>query len=145
MTGCWTSRKASKSSELRVESVESVEKVDSVVVEHSDTLREVTTITVQLNDTGDTLKISTVTDRERIRSMSDVRSKKEDVYVRTDTVYIEKEADKTVAVVGPNTEIDEQGNMTKKVNRVAQTLKWLFLTLVAVIAIIILIRIKLRR
>lgn len=145
MTGCWTSRKASKSSELRVESVESVEKVDSVVVEHSDTLREVTTITVQLNDTGDTLKISTVTDRERIHSMSDVRSKKEDVYVRTDTVYIEKEADKTVAVVGSNTEIDEQGNVTKKVNRVAQTLKWLFLTLVAVIAIIILIRIKLRR
>ena len=130
---------------MRVESVESVEKVDSVVVEHSDTLREVTTITVQLNDTGDTLKISTVTDRERIRSMSDVRSKKEDVYVRTDTVYIEKEAEKTVAVAGPNTEIDEQGNVTKRVNRVAQTLKWLFLTLVAVIAIIILIRIKLRR
>ena len=145
MTGCWTSRKASKSSELRVESVESVEKVDSVVVEHSDTLREVTTITVQLNDTGDTLKISTVTDRERIRSMSDVRSKKEDVYVRTDTVYIEKEADKTVAVAGPNVEIDKDGNVTKRVNRVAQTLKWLFLTLVAVIAIIILIRIKLRR
>ena len=145
MTGCWTSRKASKSSELRVESVESVEKVDSVVVEHSDTLREVTTITVQLNDTGDTLKISTVTDRERIRSMSDVRSKKEDVYVRTDTVYIEKEAEKTVAVVGPNVEIDKDGNVTKRVNRVAQTLKWLFLTLVAVIAIIILIRIKLRR
>ena len=145
MTGCWTSRKASKSSELRVESVESVEKVDSVVVEHSDTLREVTTIAVQLNDTGDTLKISTVTDRERIRSMSDVRSKKEDVYVRTDTVNIEKEADKTVAVVGPGTEIDKDGNVTKRVNRVAQTLKWLFLTLVAVIAIIILIRIKLRR
>jgi hypothetical protein len=131
--------------ELRVECVESVEKVDSVVVEHSDTLREVTTITVQLNDTGDTLKISTVTDRERIRSMSDVRSKKEDVYVRTDTVYIEKEAEKTVAVVGPNVEIDKDGNVTKRVNRVAQTLKWLFLTLVAVIAIIILIRIKLRR
>ncbi len=114
-------------------------------MEHSDTLREVTTITVQLNDTGDTLKISTVTDRERIRSMSDVRSKKEDVYVRTDTVYIEKEAEKTVAVVGPNVEIDKDGNVTKRVNRVAQILKWLFLTLVAVIAIIILIRIKLRR
>ena len=116
-----------------------------MIVESSDTVREVTTITVQLNDTGDTLKISTVTDRERIRSMSDVRSKKEDVYVRTDTVYIEKEADKTVAVVGPNVEIDKDGNVTKRVNRVAQTLKWLFLTLVAVIAIIILIRIKLRR
>ena len=50
-----------------------------------------------------------------------------------------------MAVVGPNVEIDKDGNVTKKVNRVAQTLKWLFLTLVAVIAIIILIRIKLRR
>ena len=40
--------------------------------------------------------MTTVTDRERVRSMSDVRSKREDVYVRTDTVYIEKEADKTL-------------------------------------------------
>ena len=110
-----------------------------------DTIKEVTTITIRESETGDTLRMTTVTDRERVRSMSDVRSKKEDVYVRTDTVYIEKEADKTVAVAGPGTEIDEQGNVTKKVNRVAQTLKWLFLTLVAVIAIIILIRIKLRR
>ena len=45
----------------------------------------------------------------------------------------------------PGTEIDKDGNVTKKVNRFAQSLKWLFLTLVAVIAIIILIRIKLRR
>ena len=110
-----------------------------------DTIKEVTTITIRESETGDTLRMTTVTDRERVRSMSDVRSKKEDVYVRTDTVYIEKEADKTVAAAGPGTEIDEQGNVTKKVNRVAQTLKWLFLTLVAVIAIIILIRIKLRR
>ena len=118
---------------------------EQVVVTVIDTIKEVTTITIRESETGDTLRMTTVTDRERVRSMSDVRSKKEDVYVRTDTVYIEKEADKTVAVAGPGTEIDEQGNVTKKVNRVAQTLKWLFLTLVAVIAIIILIRIKLRR
>lgn len=118
---------------------------EQVVVTVIDTIKEVTTITIRESETGDTLRMTTVTDRERVRSMSDVRSKKEDVYVRTDTVYIEKEADKTVAVAGPGTEIDEQGNVTKRVNRVAQTLKWLFLTLVAVIAIIILIRIKLRR
>ena len=75
--------------------------------------------------------------------MSDVRSKKKDVYVRTDTVYIERKADKTVAVAGPNTEIDEQGNVTKRVNRFAQSLKWLFLTLLAIIALIIIIRFKL--
>ena len=45
----------------------------------------------------------------------------------------------------PGTEIGKDGNVTKKVNRFAQSLKWLFLTLVAVIAIIILMRIKLRR
>ena len=144
MTGCWTSRKASKSSELRVESVESVEKVDSVVVEHSDTLREVTTITVQLNDTGDTLKISTVTDRERIRSMSDVRSKKEDVYVRTDTVYIEKEAEKTVAVVGPNVEIDKDGNIRHQPSYI-RLLKWVFWILLAIIALVLLIRLLPRK
>ena len=74
--------------------------------------------------------------------MSDVRSKKEDVYVRTDTVYIEREADKTVAVAGPGTEIDEQGNITKRVNRLAQSLKWLCFTLIAVIILIIIIRLK---
>ena len=71
--------------------------------------------------------------------------KSEKLKVETDTVYIEREAEKTVAVAGPNTEIDKDGNITKKVNRFAQSLKWLFLTLVAVIAIIILMRIKLRR
>lgn len=100
------------------------------------------TITIRENENGDTLRMTTVTDRERVRSMSDVRSKKEDVYVRTDTVYIEKEADKTVAVAGPGTEIDEQGNITKRVNRFAQSLRWLFLTLVAVIILIIIIKLK---
>ena len=118
---------------------------EQVIVAVFDTITITKTITIRENENGDTLRMTTVTDRERIRSMSDVRSKKEDVYVRTDTVYIEKEADKTVAVAGPNVEIDKDGNVTKRVNRVAQTLKWLFLTLVAVIAIIILIRIKLRR
>ena len=55
---------------------------------------------------------------------------------------LEKEAEKTVAVAGPNTEIDKDGNVTRKVNRFAQSLKWLFLTLVAIIALILLIRFK---
>ena len=77
--------------------------------------------------------------------LAQLKVESEKLKVETDTVYVEKEADKTVAVAGPNVEIDKDGNVTKRVNRVAQTLKWLFLTLVAVIAIIILIRIKLRR
>ena len=53
---------------MRVESLESVEKVDSVKVEQQDTLREITTITIDRNDKGDTLKVVQVTDRERVRS-----------------------------------------------------------------------------
>ena len=117
---------------------------EQVVVTVFDTITITKTITIRENEAGDTLRMTTVTDRERIRSMSDVRSKKEDVYVRTDTVYVEKEAEKTVAVAGPGTEIDEQGNIKHHTSAIS-LLRWLFLTLVAIIAIIILMRIKLRR
>lgn len=66
---------------------------DSVVVQNievHDTLRERTTITVDRNDKGDTLRQSIVTDRERVRNAADVRSKTVDVRVVRDTVYIEK-------------------------------------------------------
>ena len=53
-----------------------------------DTIREVTTITIRQNEAGDTLKVVQVTDRDRIRSKADVRSKKEVVRVERDTVYV---------------------------------------------------------
>ena len=68
----------------------STEARDSVTIELRDTLREVTTITIDRNDKGDTLRQSIVTDRERIRNAVDVRSKTVDVRVVKDTVYIEK-------------------------------------------------------
>ena len=55
-----------------------------------DTIREVTTITIRQNEAGDTLKVVQVTDRDRIRSKADVRSKKEVVRVERDTVYVER-------------------------------------------------------
>ena len=115
---------------------------EQVVVEVHDTVRETTTITVQLDTAGDTVRVSTVTERDHVRDRSQLKVKSEKLKVETDTVYVEREAEKTVAAVGPNTEIDKDGNVTKKVNRFAQSLKWLFLTIVAIIALIILIRIK---
>lgn len=112
--------------------------MDSVIVESSDTVREVTTITIDRNDKGDTLKISTVTDRERIRSMSDVRSKKADVTIRIDTVYVERDS-----LVVKNTNCTNPTNGSKSSRgSIVQGLRWLFLTLLAVITIIILIRVK---
>ena len=145
MTGCVSSRTATKSSELRVESVESVEKVDSVIVMVFDTITITKTITIRENESGDTLRVSTVTERDHVRDRSQLKVKSEKLKVETDTVYVERDSLRLTAYGLPGTEIDEQGNVTKKVNRVAQSLKWLFLTLVAVIAIIILMRIKLRR
>ena len=135
---------------MRVESVESVEKVDSVVVESSDTVRETTTITIVLrqaqepDEAPDTLKISTVTDRTTVRDRSQLKVKSEKLKVETDTVYVEREAEKSVAVAGPGTEFDEQGNIRHQPSYI-RLLKWLFLTLIALTALIIVIRIFLKR
>lgn len=116
-----------------------------------DTITITKTITVVLrqaqepNEPDDTVRVTQITDKTKATTRDRYHDVQEKVVVKTDTVYVEKDSLRLTAYRLPGTEIDEQGNVTKKVNRVAQTLKWLFLTLVAVIAIIILIRIKLRR
>ena len=83
-----TAAKSAERSVLTVESEKKIERVDSVVVEQRDTLREVTTLTIMTNDKGDTLKVTQVTERDQLRSRSDVRHKKKDVLAIRDTVYV---------------------------------------------------------
>ena len=109
-----------------------------------DTITITKTITIRENEAGDTLRVSTVTERDHVRDRSQLKVKSEKLKVETDTVYIEREADKTVAAVGPNTEIDEQGNIRHQPSYI-RLLKWLFLTLIALTALIIVIRIFLKR
>lgn len=107
-----------------------------------DTIREVTTITVRENEQGDTVRLVQVTDLTHARARDRVLDKEVKLIVKTDTVYIERQSDKqTVVAAGPNTEIAPDGTVTKKVNRFAQTLKWVFLTLIALSVFIIVIRI----
>ena len=80
----------SEATDVRIQESTEVTARDSVVVELRDTLVETTTITIDRNEVGDTLKVVQVTDRERVRSRADVRSKKEEVRAVRDTVYIEK-------------------------------------------------------
>ena len=144
MTGCVSSRKAtSERLQLTAYSLQDTVR-EQVVVTVFDTITITKTITIRESETGDTLRVSTVTERDHVRDRSQLKVKSEKLKVETDTVYIEREAEKTVAAVGPNTEIDEQGNIRHQPSYI-RLLKWLFLTLVAVIAIIILTRIKLRR
>ena len=142
---------------MRVESLESVEKVDSIVVESSDTVREVTTITIVLrqaqepDEAPDTLKISTVTDRTTVRDRSQLRVKSEKLKVETDTVYIEK--DSLVVKEIPHQVRNEGGGLfgggtTGRQGLIAgltRNLRWLFFVLVAVIALILLIRLLPKR
>ena len=101
MSSCSVSRKAvSEHSELKIESSETVERVlaraseqvraDSVIVEQRDTLREITTITIDRNDKGDTLKVVQITDLTRARSRDNVAAQRVKTEVRVDTVYVEK-------------------------------------------------------
>ena len=55
-----------------------------------DTVKEVTTITVDRNEAGDTVRVSTVTDRLRGRSRDAIATQKTKTEVRVDTIYIEK-------------------------------------------------------
>ena len=103
-----------------------------------DTLREVTTITIRQNEAGDTLKVTQITDRDRIRSKADVRSKKEVVRVVRDTVYVERRD--SVQVTTTNL-----SNPTNKSSNFVRSLKWIFAVICAIIVLIITIKIGLRR
>ena len=110
-----------------------------------DTITITKTITIRESESGDTLRMTTVTDKTKATTRDRYHDVQEKVVVKTDTVYVERDSLRLTAYSLPGTEIDEQGNVTKKVNRFAQSLKWLFLTLVAIIAIIILIRLTAKR
>ncbi len=83
-----TVAKSAERSVLTVESEKKIERVDSVIVEQRDTLREVITQTIMTNDKGDTLKVTQVTERDQLRSRYDVKHWKEDVLAVRDTVYV---------------------------------------------------------
>ena len=122
---------------MNIESLESVEKADSVRVEQRDTLREITTITIQTNDRGDTLKVMQVTDRERIRSKSDVSSKKDVVRTERDTVYI------AVRDSVSSSKFQVSGDsLSHHTSTISHLLKWIFAVICAVGVLVIVVKLK---
>lgn len=71
----------------RVELRDSVEMQSLVVL---DTLKEITTITVDRNDKGDTLRLTQITDRTRASARDRFKDIEVKEVVRTDTVYVER-------------------------------------------------------
>ena len=127
----------SKTEEVRSDTLR-----EQVTVVVFDTIREVTTVTVRENEVGDTLRMTTVTDRTRASTKDRYHDVKEKVIVKTDTVYVERESDKqAVVAAGSNVEIDKEGNVTRHVNRLAQSLKWICFAALAIALLIIAARI----
>lgn len=112
---------------------------EQVMVAVHDTLTITKTITIRENEQGDTVFRSEVTDRDRIRSKADVRSKKEVVRVERDTVYVEK---RDSVAVEKNTNFS---NGTNKSSNFVSSLKWIFWILCAIVVLIITVKIGLRR
>jgi len=104
-------------------------RVEQVMVAVHDTMMETKTITITKNVDGDTLRLTQITDRTRASAMSDVRSKKEDVRVRVDTVYVEKRDSVMV-----------KRHQTSDISHQTSILKWIFFIIVSLIVLIVVIK-----
>ena len=138
-SACSVSRSASVKAEVRglTAEVRDSLRVEQVMVAVHDTIVETTTIIVRENEQGDTLRLSKVTERDRMRSMYDVRSKKEEVRVVRDTVYV---------AVRDSVRVD-RGQVTGESYQsggtaLHRTLKWVFWIIVAVGGLILIVKLK---
>ena len=136
MSACGSSRQAavSRLAELRINESMEERSRESVVVAVHDTMMETKTITITKNVDGDTLRLTQITDRTRASAMSDVRSKKEDVRVRVDTVYVEKRDSSYVK----NTNGTNDTN--SRASPFVSSLKWIFFIIVSLIVLIVVIK-----
>ena len=111
-------------------------KVEKVEVEVHDTVMETTTIVVDRNEAGDTLKLSTVTERDRIRDRAQVKDQHERVVTKHDTVYVATRDSSYVQ----NTNFTNGTN--GRATPVVLTLKWVFWIIIAIIALIVTIKLS---
>ena len=154
-TSCSVSRKAtsSHSEQVKTERVETVEKTDSVIVEQRDTLREVTTITIDRNDRGDTLKLVQITDLTRARSRDNVVAQKVKTEIVRDTVYVEKrDSSLQVSSLGAYRLREDpsarsgQATISSKLSAVSKIMKWICWILIGLIGLIVTVKVcSLRR
>ena len=135
VSACCSQRSVSREN-IATYSTERAEKnVDSVAVVERDTIMEVTTIIVDRNETGDTVRVSTVTDRERVRNRDAIAVQRTKTEVQRDTVVVEKRD----SVYIKNTNL---ANPTNKASPVVSSLKWIFWIIVAVTILMIVVKIR---
>ena len=127
-----------KSEELKVKSeVRDSLRVEQVMVAVHDTIVGTTTITIRENEQGDTVRMSVVTDRDRVRDRSQLRDKSEKLIVRVDTVYVAVR-DSVLVDRGQVRDDSYQSGGTA----LHRTLRWVFWIIVGLSALIIIVKLK---
>lgn len=110
-------------------------RVEQVMVAVHDTIVETTTIIVRENEQGDTLRLSKVTERDRIRDRAEVREQQERVVVQHDTVFV---------AVRDSTSVESHTESTERTeswpSALARALKWIFWIIVSLTVFIIIIK-----
>ena len=135
LAGCASTKQTAikEVSSFTVQDSREQEARDSVRLELRDTLKEVTTVTVQLNETGDTVKVSTVTDRTRASVRDRVKDVEVKIVEKTDTVYIATRDSVQVS----NTNLT---NPTNRASPFVSALKWIFWIIVSLTVLIVIIK-----
>ena len=108
-------------------------RVEQVMVAVHDTLTITKTITIRENEQGDTVRMSVVTDRDRVRDRSQLRDKSEKIIVRVDTVYVAVRDSTDVRSYGA-TESQSGGTTLHR------TLKWMLAIAFLLLASVVFVR-----
>ena len=119
--------------ELRASEERTMEARDSVMVEVHDSVQVVTVVTVDRTEAGDTLRVSTVTERERVRNRDRYKAQETKVEVRVDTVFV---AVRDSVYVSQNAQISQ-----KSASPVTSALKWVFWIIVSLTVFIIVFKV----
>ena len=118
---------------------------EQVVVTVFDTITITKTITIRENEAGDTVRVSTVTERDHVRDRSQLRVKSEKLKVETDTVYVERDSLRLTAYSLPDVTQKSRKSQKLKPSGFVSALRWVFWILVAIIALVLLIRLTAKR
>ena len=102
-----------------------------------DTLKEVTTITIDRNDKGDTLKVVQITDRTRARNRDNVVAQKVKIVERIDTVYIQKDS---VSVEDKKIGLSASADGGSKKSGFLTYVKWILAIAFLLLASVVLVR-----
>lgn len=134
-SACSSSRmSAVKDSRFMVNGYEMRDSVmEAVMVAVHDTVVEVTTITVQQNEAGDTLRLTTVTDRTKARRCDAIAMQQTKVETVKDTVYMEHRDSVLVST-------SDGSAGSPRVSSVVLTFKWVFWIIVSLIVLFIFLK-----